>query len=251
MPIADALPQFLALFASLAILALLSRQIGLQTQLAPYYLTGSEDMATIIVFLLFVPGVIVHEGAHWLSARLLGLRTGKFRVWPTRQGKHIGLGSVTVERSDMWRDSLVGTAPLLFGTALIALIGAWHFGAPTVAAALVAGRLVDSVSVFFKALGRTDGIVWAYVIFTIGNSMMPSASDREPVKPVLLYGAFAALVYLVVGLPIEPITLLLGWMMPAFQIVTSALIFTILLDLIILGILLLITLPFRLQQRHG
>jgi hypothetical protein len=67
--------------------------------------------------------VVIHEAAHWGMARLLGLRTGKFRVWPKRQGRHIGLGSVSVESRHVVLDSLVGIAPLLVGTALVAIIG--------------------------------------------------------------------------------------------------------------------------------
>ncbi|MBK8796434.1 MAG: hypothetical protein IPM07_08715 [Anaerolineales bacterium] len=67
--------------------------------------------------------------------------------------------------------------------------------------------------------------------------MMPSASDREPFKPVLLYTIFAALIYVVVGLPLEPMTMLLGWIAPAIEITVGALIFLLVLDGLLLAVL--------------
>ena len=64
--------------------------------------------------------------------------------------------------------------------------------------------------------------------------MMPSAPDREPMKPVMLYGSMAILLYLVLGLPIEPFAALLAGMLTPLQSVSSTLLLTILLDLLVL-----------------
>jgi len=229
-PDAYTLTILIALLLSLLALAALSRAVSLRVQAVIYYLTGSGDLASVGIFLLLLPGVFLHEGAHWLAARLLGLRTGKFRVWPTKQGAYIGLGSVSVERADIWRESLVGIAPLVAGNLVLALIGWRVFATPTLLAALTAGELAAALSSFWQGLRTSDGLAWAYAVFAIGNSMMPSASDREPFQPVLLYTFFAALIYVVVGLPLAPITHLLGWIAPAIEISVGALIFLILLD---------------------
>lgn len=227
----------LLLVAGLLALAVLSRLVSLRVQIVTFYLTRSTDMASVVIFLVLLPGVVLHESAHWLAARVLGLRTGKFRVWPSKQGSHIGLGSVSVERADIWRESLVGLAPLLAGNLVIALIGWMVFATPALLAALAAGEMAATVGHFFAALRTADGLVWAYILFTVGNSMMPSSSDREPFKPVLLYTTFAALIYVIVGLPLAPVTLLLGWLAPAFEITVGALVFLIVLDALVVGVL--------------
>jgi len=247
--VTSAIYTIVALAVSLSLLAWLSRQVSLGVQATTYYLTGSADLASVVIFLVLLPGVLLHESAHWLAARAVGLRTGKFRVWPTKQGDYIGLGSVSVERSDIWRESIVGVAPLVAGNFVIALIGWRIFATPELLAALEAGRLLDTVGIFFEALGTADGLVWAYVLFTVGNSMMPSASDREPFQPVILYTVFAALIYVVVGLPLAPVTFLLGWAVPMFEIAIGALVFLLVLDLLIWGALLLIEIPLRLARR--
>ncbi len=231
------LTTLILLFLSLSVLAWMSRQVSLRVQGVTLYLTGWVDLADVMIFLLLLPGVFVHEGSHWLAARMLGLRTGKFRVWPVKQGAYIGLGSVSVERSDIWRESLVGMAPLLAGNVVLAIVGWQVFATPALLEALAAGQFARVTTTFFGALRTADGLLWAYVIFTVGNSMLPSSSDREPVKPVLIYTAFAALVYVVIGLPLEPITQLLGWVAPAFEIAIGAQFFLIVLDGLILAFL--------------
>ncbi len=72
--------------------------------------------------------------------------------------------------------------------------------------------------------------------------MMPSASDREPVKSLLIYAVVAALIYAVLGLPLNPITSMMAWLTPTLQNVSAALLFTIVLDLIVLVVLYLLRL---------
>lgn len=242
---ADALSTLLAIAVALFALAWLSRQLSLHTQYLALFLTHSAENATLAIFLLFLPGIFVHELSHWVVARLLGLKPSKFRVWPTRQGKHIGLGSVTIRRGGTWRDSMVGLAPLFAGTAICGLIGAAVLRSDQLLWMASQGRVMETVDAFLRGLSSTDGLLWAYLLFTVGNSMMPSRSDREPVKLLLLYLAFAALVYVVVGLPADPFTTMLSWVGPAFQSIAGALIFLLILDLLVLGGLLLVELPFR------
>lgn len=191
----------------------------------------------VALFLLLLPGVIIHEAAHWLAAWVLGLKPGRFRVWPKAQGKHIGLGSVSVKRGHLWQDSLVGLAPLLVGSALITLIVQEIFQAEGVAIALSNGQLVESLVAFRLAFQAPDSTLWAYLIFAIGNAMMPSASDREPVVPLLLYIGLALAIYIILGLPLSPFASVLGWFTPALQALVSALIFTVFLDLAVLLVL--------------
>jgi hypothetical protein len=248
MPLEDALITLILLALAMLILAWLSGQLSVHTQFAVYYATGSLDLATLAIFLLLLPGVFVHELSHWLAARLVGLRTSRFRVWPKRQKDHIGLGSVSVQRGGTWRDSVVGMAPLLSGSALLALVGAAVFQSDRMLEQLAQGRLLNTLGAFFDALAQPDGAVWAYLLFVIGNSMMPSRSDRQPLRLLLLYVAFAALIYVVVGLPIDPITALLGWLIPAIQILVGSLLFVILLDVfVVAGLFLLATVLARLR----
>lgn len=237
MPLADAIPTLLLLAISMLALAWLSGQLSIRTQWVAYHLTGSLDMATLAIFLVLLPGVFVHELSHWLVARLLGLRTSRFRVWPKRHRDGLGLGSVSVQSGGAWRDSAVGMAPLIAGSTLLALVGAMVFQTDLLLDQMEQGRLLNTLGAFFDAMAQPDGLIWAYALFVIGNSMMPSRSDRQPLRLLVLYVVFAALIYFVVGLPIDPITALLGWLIPAIQVLVGALLFVILLDVVVVSVL--------------
>jgi hypothetical protein len=233
----DTLPLLFLFGLALLALAWLSHQVSQRVQWVVYYVTRNLRLATLVLFLLLLPGIFIHEAAHWVTARLLGLKAGKFRVWPKMQGKMVGLGSVSVQRGALWQDSLVGIAPLLVGTAFVAVIANQIFAADRIAALMLQGRWADGLAGFWSALGSADGAIWAYLLFAVANAMMPSASDREPLKPLLLYLAGIIALYLILGFPIGPFAEALAWLTPTLEIVTSALIFTAMLDLLILAVL--------------
>ena len=45
---------------------------------------NSSNAGMALLWFVLFPGIILHEASHWIMARLLGLKTGRFRVWPPR-----------------------------------------------------------------------------------------------------------------------------------------------------------------------
>jgi len=234
------LPTILGFVTAILSLAWLSRQLSMQFQILFALITRNGDLTMVLLFLLLLPGIVIHESAHWIAARSLGLKTGKFSVWPKKQGKYIGLGSVSVQRGNLWQDTIVGMAPLIVGTVLLALIGEHVFQVFRFSIALSEQRWLNSWRAFQQALQQPDGILWAYLLFAIANAMMPSASDREPIKPLLFYSGITLFIYIILGLPLTPFTAILHWLAPIIHTISSALLFTIVLDAFILGGLFLI-----------
>jgi len=235
----------LAIFAAFALLLLTlawaSRTIGLLIQAIVYRLTGSGDMAMVILFLIYLPGIFVHEGAHWTMAKLIGLKTGKFRVWPQKKGKYIGMGSVTVARGGTVADSLVGMAPLLAGTTIVALIAGQVFGAGQLADAWQWGGILDVLGSIFDTLGNhQDGLVWAWAIFAVANAMMPSASDRQPLKMLLLYLLLVGILYVLLDSSGRLFIQAALWLAEPARLLVSTLLFTLVIDGVILAMLYLL-----------
>jgi hypothetical protein len=228
-----------AVFAFLLLaLAWMSRRIGLLIQENIYLLTGSVDLAMVVLFLVYLPGVVVHEAAHWVMARLLGLKTGKFRVWPQKQGKHIGMGSVAVASGGALIDSLVGLAPLLVGSLVVALIGSRVFGTQEIGAIWQQGDWLGAISAIFASLrAQQDGLLWAYLIFVIANAMMPSSSDREPLKSLLLYLLAFAGLYFLLDQSGQLLSQMVGWLANPVWVLASAFLFTLVINTIILFLL--------------
>ena len=97
--------------------------------------------------LLFFPGVLLHELSHFLMARLLGVRTGRFSLLPSLMpdGK-LRLGYVETDETDLLRDALIGTAPLITGGAAVAYLGISRLGLVPLAAFIEPGQLAGSLA---------------------------------------------------------------------------------------------------------
>ncbi len=183
------------------VLARLSNWISLHLQGIAYLVTRSHQVATFFMFLVLAPGIFVHELSHWVMARLLGVQTTGFRVWPKRTRKgQIQLGAVEVRGAGRLSMALIGMAPFIVGTLALVLLGGWLRGAAT---DMADWRSWVSLSGWRRAYGFFEQGDWPwrfYAMWVISNAMMPSAADREPVRPVVIGLALLVGVAYVVGL---------------------------------------------------
>jgi hypothetical protein len=235
---------FLWVILGFFVLLLLQRWIHTHLHGLALLLTGRPERAYIIYAIILFPGVVLHEVSHWLSASLLGVRTGKFSLLPKRQAdgaiqlgyveyyKDRGLGPI--------RESLIGGAPLIVGTAVIWLIGYHIFDIQTVTAAAQSGD-VDQLALALTAFFQTaDLFVWLYLLFAISNAMMPSASDRRAWPAFLLVmGGLAVLIYLL-GLGDVVLTNLSGPAATLFSYLGLALTVAIAVDLLFMAFIALL-----------
>jgi hypothetical protein len=90
---------------------------------------------------------------------------------------------------------------LLFGAAAIVFVGYSRLGVGPVGDALTGGDLVGMVAALRAMVSLPDFWLWLYLIFTISNSMLPSASDRRGWWRLLIVlgVVFAGLYYLGFG----------------------------------------------------
>lgn len=189
---------FLALAVTSILLLVLNRWINQHLQGVGLLLTGSEEASLYFYFVVLLPGVIIHELSHWLAAKALGMRTGRVRLWPAPKGKrHFTLGSVEVSRADVFRDSLVGLAPLVVGCAILLAVS--HFAFDVKALSLRWGDPATWVAWVKSWAGRKDFWLWLYLVFCVSNAMLPSAKDREPWTPVLIFLAVAGALFYAAG----------------------------------------------------
>ncbi|NLF01537.1 MAG: hypothetical protein GX601_11235 [Anaerolineales bacterium] len=183
---------FLWMAASLAALLLIERWIHRHLQGVALLLTGEPEMAAVVYALPLLPGIVLHEVSHALAALLLGVRVGRIHVRPQLSGQRIQLGFVPVERTDAVRASLIGLAPLLVGSAVTLIIGAAVFSVSSAGTALP-GDWAALREELREIAAVPDGWIWAYVVFTISATMLPSRADRQAWTPVLLFLALASL----------------------------------------------------------
>lgn len=185
--------------AAALLMWLVQRQLHKHIQGLVLLATGKENLVAIGQFLLFLPGIVLHECSHWLAAKLLGVRVGAMSIGPQRgRGRQVRFGSVQIGRTDAVRESLVGLAPLISGTGLVLLLARWGFGLlPT-----TEFRPEVWPQQLMACLRAEDAGLWVYLIFAVANAMLPSPSDRRAWRAFGLYLALvAALAFGLMGIP--------------------------------------------------
>lgn len=121
--------------------------------------TKSQTITINILSSIFLPGVIVHELAHWFVASILFVPTGEIEFLPKLEGNIVKLGSVAVAKTDPFRRFLIGVAPIFGGLGILALL-------------------------FYYLSQVSFGFNWQtgvllYASFEVGNTMFSSKKDME------------------------------------------------------------------------
>jgi hypothetical protein len=195
---------FIWVALTLPILLLTQRWIHRHLQGIAFLATGRKNWAIILYALFLFPGVLLHEVSHWLMAGLLGVKTGGFSVLPKLQPNgSIQLGYVEYYKSQRLgpvRESLVGSAPLISGTAVVLLISFRIFNVTTLGEALQTGEAAILMEAINTLFATGDFLLWLYLLFAVSNAMMPSASDRRAWPAFILILTVSAVVLYLIGL---------------------------------------------------
>lgn len=159
-------------------------------------ITRRPNMAVGLFSLLFFPGVLMHELSHLLAAVVLRVPVKKFSLIPhTTPTGRVRLGYVQTIQADVLRDALIGTAPLITGGAVIALVSHYILGLPA--------YFTGDLRTWWQALqllpGLPDFWIWFYLLFTISSTMLPSDSDRHAWLPVIIVFAVILILVLLAG----------------------------------------------------
>jgi hypothetical protein len=167
---------------------------------AVFLILSRDPRVTMTIFqLIFLPGVFLHEGSHFVMAKILGVPTGRFSILPRPlPDGRLQLGFVETARSDIIRDSLIGGAPLVTGAILVAYIAFYHLEVRLLADVLRQGQL----NLFWMGLRALptvqDFYLWFYLAFAVSSTMMPSESDRHAwLELVISVGVLFSLVLLI------------------------------------------------------
>lgn len=226
------LPQLIYFALTLTALIWLGRWITRQVQVIGLRLTGSGRVALLLYYLLLLPGIIFHEVSHAVVALLLGLKVSQFSLGPRVRGSYVELGSVRVTSGGTLRDSLVGLAPFLGGTAVLLLVGYQVFHVAALGAAWQSAGWSGVTGALAAIWPVRDFWLWAYVLFVASNAMIPSPADRQPWVTAGIYLVLALVITYLLG----DLSTLAGALIPevtgALQFMTLAFVFTLVLDVI-------------------
>jgi len=161
-------------------LIFLQRLLHREIQAVFLILTRDARLTIGIFQIIFLPGVFLHEFSHFVMAKILRVRTGRFSVIPRAlPDGRLQLGFVETAKSDILRDSLIGAAPLIFGTLFVAFAAVNRLEMDVLWATLQNGQF----NLFWMGVGilprMQDFYLWFYLVFTVSSTMTPSESDRH------------------------------------------------------------------------
>ena len=211
------------LLLALGPLLFLQRRLHREIQAVLLLITRHHEISIALFSLLFFPGVLIHELSHYLIARLLGVKTGRFSLLPRPlPDGRLRLGFVETSSVDFFRDALIGVAPLLMGGLFVAYAGIQRLRLTLLWDSLAYGKLsIDEAThtIFFQA----DFWLWFYLAFTVSSMMLPSASDRRAWIPL----TFGFIILLVMALLAGAGPWMLSHLAPTFNDALQALAITL------------------------
>jgi hypothetical protein len=175
------------------LLPFLFLQAGLHREIQSIFLllTRRKDLAMTMFSVLFFPGVLLHESSHYLMARVLRVRTGKFSLLPQPlPNGRLRLGYVETAPADWIRDALIGAAPLITGGLFVAYAGFRQLALPQAWVAFINGNPETLGQVLSSLTSQPDFWLWFYLTLVVSSTMLPSESDRRAWLPLgLVVGA--------------------------------------------------------------
>ena len=197
------MPQFSGLvwfILMLVPLIVLQRLLHREIQAVFLILTRDTRLTMGIFSILFLPGVFLHEFSHFVMAKLLGVRTGRFSIFPqSLPDGRLQLGYVETVRSDAVRDSLIGAAPLIVGTLFVAYVAIYHLQMRVLWDVFRNGQF-NLFWMGIRALPQVkDFYLWFYLAFAVSSTMMPSESDRHAWLELLISIGVLLIIALLVG----------------------------------------------------
>ncbi|MFC1996685.1 hypothetical protein ACFLXI_03635 [Chloroflexota bacterium] len=176
-------------------LLLLQRALHREIQSVFLLVTRRPEITVAMFSLLFFPGVLLHEGSHYLMAKILGVSTGRVSLIPESvEGNRLRLGFVETGETDIVRDALIGTAPLLLGGLFVAYAGIVQLDLLAVWNGISIGNTEAAIEGLKASFAVPDFWLWFYLTVAVSSTMFPSPSDRRAWLPVTL------IVVLIVGL---------------------------------------------------
>jgi hypothetical protein len=183
MPLFFALELAVLYLAGSYAMARLSGLLGLRT--------GGTGLGRLAFYLLVLPGVTLHEAAHYLACLLTGTRVSRFvPFWPHRSASgRLLLGYVRHERRPFPVEAVIGLAPILLNP--LGVLAVTALFTPLTLAQVTDPRfeVVNQVVLTSGFLTRSPllAATWIYLSLSFALGSVPSRADLSSVPAALLF----------------------------------------------------------------
>lgn len=169
-----ALVIFFACFLGLVVLSNTIRRLilGIST-----LLSSELSLGVKVYSLLFLPGTLIHELAHFLTAAVLMVPTGTITIFPEEmEDNRVRLGSVRVARTDFFRASIIGLAPIIVGSILLLFIYESYFAAHNI---VITNLTALETINWLLLVSQPVTLALLYLTIAIANTMFTSKEDTK------------------------------------------------------------------------
>ena len=146
-----------------------------------------------ILALIFLPGTLIHETAHFVTALFLLLPVRSMTVFPEFEDGEIKLGRVSFERRDFLRSVVVGVAPFFVGAAAL--------------------FFMLSSNIFFE-FNLALKMLFLYLVFSISSNMFSSKADLRDLALIFPVILLVVIIFYVLGIDVNAV--LMKGNFPAF-----------------------------------
>jgi hypothetical protein len=166
-----------------------------------WLLTKNFQTTTILYYTFFLPGVILHEIVLWLAAGILNVRADRAIGFPEKQEvAELRLNFVKLsKKANKLRVAIISTVPLAVGIGIVLLIARDVVHINNFLAILQRGDINATTSAFATLTSAPDFWLWVYLMFAVGNTMMPDTKDLQGWKWIIGIAILVFLVLIVVG----------------------------------------------------
>jgi hypothetical protein len=150
---------------------------------------GGPGLGRIAFYLLIFPGVVLHEGAHYLACLATGTKVLDFAPFSPRRSPdgRLVLGYVRHERRGFPIGAIIGLAPILMNP--LGLVGVTALLTPLTLGQVVNPRLATLEESILSGGYLTDSpllaAIWTYLSLSFALGSVPSREDLSSL-PILL-----------------------------------------------------------------
>ncbi len=203
-----------------------------------YLLTEDREQATGLYYIIFMPGVVLHEFVQYLVAGILNIKIKKMELRPQPQDNGtIRYDFITIDKTDKIRSSIMGGMPFLIAAGIVYYISTQILNLHAIPAALQTGDLDVLWQAILDQFNTPDFFLWFYLLFTISNGMIPTKADRDGWGLILGAIGVLSLIFLVIGIDEFLIETLTGPVTEALELVTVSLSIILIVDIGVIFIL--------------
>lgn len=200
-----------------------------------WLLTKNFQTTTILYYTFFLPGVALNQLVTWLTAGVVNVRAERAVQWPEPQEvAELRLDFIRLAKgAGRFRLAVIAISPLVVGIIVIWLIASQVLGVASVMRTVSSDAGSSSALEAIRQVSTApDFWLWAYLVFTIGNTMMPDPRNLRGFRVILWVTAAAIAVVVVLGVSSEVLgRLLLGPLAEALNLLASTFAVIIAVDL--------------------